>query len=169
MFVFRGKNDGTGWVNGSLVKCSETHSFIVGHFNRGDYDANEDIYKNGQSVAHKVKNETVGMKSPFKDIKGNEIYQHDIIQMNGNPKDLGVVRYCDFVVIDMDSEAPIEHVFGWNYAPIYTDELSACAPFCYPMTITDFWVQDSAMEVIGNTTDNPEYKIVSEALERSDT
>lgn len=169
MFEFRGKNYGAGWVTGSLVECSEKHSFIIGYFDRGEYDANEDLYKNGRSVARKVKKETVGLKSPFADIHGKPMYQNDIIRMNGNPKDLAVVRYCDFVVIDMDSEAPIEHVFGWNYAAIYTDELSACAPFCYPMTITDFWVQDSAMEVIGNTTDNPEYKVVDGALERSDT
>jgi uncharacterized phage protein (TIGR01671 family) len=121
---FRGKTTANGhWVYGSLI----------------DYGDNTFAIRNSKSQPW-VQAETVGQFTGLLDLNGKEIYEGDIITVNG--------RYPRVVLWDKMSWAlmPCEH---------YHDEYFWVMNLQHPGN--DWWEEFSdKMEIIGNIHDNPE-------------
>lgn len=83
-----------------------------------------------------VDENTICKYANLTDLKGEEIWENDILMCHGNPKDLVKAVFGEFNVIEVESEEVIDSVIGWHYEVIPTDELSKCEPFCYSMPLT---------------------------------
>ena len=103
-----------------------------------------------------VDENTICRYANLTDLKGEEIWENDILMCHGNPDDLVKAVFGEFNVIEVESEEVIDSVIGWHYEVIPTDELSKCEPFCYSMPLTDTYIKLNEMEVVGNVFDNPE-------------
>ncbi|MHA1286440.1 MAG: YopX family protein [Candidatus Thorarchaeota archaeon] len=123
-FKFRGKGKNREWVYGHFVELIE------------DYD-NEKlvttsyIVSAGKNIEYReVDRETVGQYTGLKDMNGKEIYEGDILQLNGDENARWVVEWdaCKFV-----------------FRPIYPG-LKYLKP--------DDWCD--VLEIVGNIYDNPE-------------
>lgn len=114
------------------------------------------------SNTYSVIPETVGQYTGLTDKNGKKIFEGDILECNGNSKDLVKVVFSEFGVVDTDTECPVDTVIGWHYEVIPTDELSTVEPFCLSMPLTNSYIKYCHMEVIGNIHDNPELLEVSE-------
>jgi hypothetical protein len=99
---------------------------------------------------------TICQYTGLTDKNGNKIWENDILRGHGNPKDLAKVAFGKFHVIEVESLENIDSVIGWHTEVIPTDALSKCEPFCLPMPLTDFYIDFSEFEVIGNIFESPE-------------
>lgn len=114
------------------------------------------IYSKDLECEMLIDKNTICAYTGLHDKNGKRIWENDILMCHGNPDDLVKAVFGEFSVIDPESEAVVDSVIGWHYEVIETDELSRCLPFCYSMPLTDAYVRDCEMEVIGNIFDNPE-------------
>ena len=114
------------------------------------------IYDKSLEGEFLIDEDTICRYANLTDLKGEEIWENDILMCHGNPKDLVKAVFGEFNVIEVESEEVIDSVIGWHYEVIPTDELSKCEPFCYSMPLTDTYIKLNEMEVIGNIFDNPE-------------
>lgn len=143
--LFRGKRINNGeWVEGDLV-----HSI---------YKLNDTcVGKYGCTLGmHQVIPETVGQYTGLLDKNGKKIFEGDILECNGNSKDLVKVVFGEFDVVEADTLRAIDTVIGWHYEVIPTDALSKCEPFSISMPLADFYIVSYDMQIIGNIYDNPE-------------
>lgn len=83
-------------------------------------------------------------------------WENDILIGHGNDRDLAKVVFGKFYVIDVETLRRVDEVIGWHTEVIETDALSKCEPFCFPMPLTDFYIERSEFEVCGNIFDNPD-------------
>lgn len=90
------------------------------------------------------------------DKNGNKIWENDILMCHGNPKDLAKVLFGEFGVRNIETGSIVDKVVGWHYEVVPTDAISRCEPFCWPMPLTEYYIDRCEMEVVGNIFDNPE-------------
>lgn len=90
------------------------------------------------------------------DKNGNKIWKNDILMCHGNPKDLVKVLFGEFGVRNIETGSIVDKVVGWHYEVVSTDAISRCEPFCWPMPLTEYYIERCEMEVVGNIFDNPE-------------
>lgn len=90
------------------------------------------------------------------DKNGNKIWKNDILMCHGNPKDLVKAAFGEFGVRNIETGSIVDKVVGWHYEVVPTDAISRCEPFCWPMPLTEYYINRCEMEVVGNIFDNPE-------------
>lgn len=90
------------------------------------------------------------------DKNGKKIWENDIWMCHGNPEDLAKVAFVEFGVRDIETGSIVDKVVGWHYEIIPTDAISRCEPFCWPMPLTEYYIDRCEMEVVGNIFDNKE-------------
>ena len=136
---FRGKNLNTKeWVYGDLLQWNdgETAIGVHGQFIDDGYHFNENYDKTPY-----VDETTVGQYTGLKDKNGKEIYEGDIISVNGKyPK---LIRYID----------------EWaSYCLANLTDLDCDLKTSYWQQVSPCWWTDYKREikVIGNVYDNPE-------------
>ena len=100
--------------------------------------------------------ETLCQFTGLTDKNGNKIWENDILMCHGNPKDLAKAVFGEFGVRDIETGSIVDKVTGWHYEIIPTDEISRCEPFCWPMPLTEYYIDRCEMEVVSNIFDNPE-------------
>ena len=112
------------------------------------------IYDKSLEGEFLVDENTICRYANLTDLKGEEIWENDILMCHGNPDYLVKVVFGEFNVIEVESEEIIDSVIGWHYEVIPTDELSKCEQFCCSMPLTDVRIKLNEMEVVGNVFDN---------------
>lgn len=90
------------------------------------------------------------------DKNGKKIWENDILMCHGNPKDLAKVLFGEFGVRNIETGSIVDKVVGWHYEVVPTDAISRCEPFCWPMPLTEYYIDRCEMEVVGNIFDNKE-------------
>ena len=100
--------------------------------------------------------ETLCQFTGLTDKNGNKIWENDILMCHGNPKDLAKVLFGEFGVRNIETGSIVDKVVGWHYEVVPTDAISRCEPFCWPMPLTEYYIDRCEMEVVGNIFDNPE-------------
>lgn len=141
--LFRGKSmDNNKWVTGLLARYNPKFACanIVDRL----------------EILVPVNAETVGQYTGLNDKNGTKIFEGDILECNGNSKDLVKVVFGEFDVVEVDTLRNIDTVSGWHYEVIPTDTLSKCEPFNISMPLADFYIVSCDMQIIGNICDNPE-------------
>jgi len=133
----RGKTGKGEWVYGSLIPCSEKHSYIVGYFETTEYLPDEDIMA-CKAVVHKVKKETVGRYTGLPDKNGKDIFEGDIVR-HGYSNKLGDFFESGSVVFVINDGA-------WEIA----------GEGAYLKRLTRKMIAERNIEIIGNIHDNPE-------------
>lgn len=144
--LFRGKHIHAMNINEHL-----NGRWVHGYLSNKNY-----IYDKSLEGEFLVDENTICRYANLTDLKGEEIWENDILMCHGNPDDLVKAVFGEFNVIEVESEEVIDSVIGWHYEVIPTDELSKCEPFCYSMPLTDTYIKLNEMEVVGNVFDNPE-------------
>lgn len=161
--LFRGKQTDDGeWAYGYYFYDNfQDKAFITfgnNCFKIGNYCMSLDRECPNKRIlsAFEVIPETVGQYTGLTDKNDTKIFEGDILKCHDNQKDLIKVVFCEFGVVDTDTECPVDTVIGWHYEVIPTDELSTVEPFCLSMPLTKSYIKYCHMEVIGNIHDNPE-------------
>lgn len=148
--LFKAKRIENGeWAEGYYVCLNEKFHYIA----VGKLDITEGY---PALVLISINPNTLCQYTGLTDKNGNKIWENDILQGHGNPKDLVKIVYGKFYVIDVETLEKIDEVIGWHTEVIPTDEISKREPFCLPMPLTDFYIDRSEFEVINNIFDNPE-------------
>ena len=144
--LFKAKRKDNGeWVDGYLMD----ENYINIPFN--DYDA---CGRFDDPI--EINPETICQYTGLTDKNGQRIWENDILIGHGNDRDLSKVSFGNFYIIDVETLNRVDEVSGWHTEVIETDALSKCEPFCLPMPLTDFYIERSEFEVIGNIFDNSE-------------
>ena len=146
--LFKAKRKDNGeWVEGLIWKKKyNTNKIFISCF--PEEDDNEEVYV--------IDPDTICQYTGLTDKNGNKIWENDIVSGHSNTNDLAKVVFGEFCVIEVESLDKVDGVIGWHTEVIPTDALSKCEPFCLPMPLTDFYIEMSEFEVIGNIFDNPE-------------
>lgn len=139
-YLFKAQTCNGAWVEGLLAHKEDKW-----------YISN----KAGMPFAYEVRPETICRYTGKNDVKGKKIWENDILRGHGNPNDLAKVVFGEFYVIDVETLSKVDSVIGWHTEVIPTDAISRAEPFCLPMPLTDFYIERSEWEVIGNCFNNP--------------
>lgn len=100
--------------------------------------------------------ETLCQFTGLGDKNGNKIWENDILMGHENPEDLVKAVFGEFGVRDIETGSIVDKVVGWHYEIIPTDAISRCEPFCWPMPLTEAYIDRCEMEVVSNIFDDPE-------------
>lgn len=149
-FLFKAKRIDNGeWVEGYYIR----DQYHIGGkdiiFYRKDSDRFT-VYTNIIDI------ETLCQFTGLCDKNGKKIWENDILMCHGNPKDLAKVLFGEFGVRNIETGSIVDKVVGWHYEVVPTDAISRCEPFCWPMPLTEYYIDRCEMEVVGNIFDNPE-------------
>lgn len=149
-FLFKAKRIDNGeWVEGYYIR----DQYHIGGkdiiFYRKDSDRFT-VYTNIIDI------ETLCQFTGLCDKNGKKIWENDILMRHGNPKDLAKVLFGEFGVRNIETGSIVDKVVGWHYEVVPTDAISRCEPFCWPMPLTEYYIDRCEMEVVGNIFDNPE-------------
>lgn len=109
-----------------------------------------------ENIVYGIDPDTICWGTGLRDKNSKEIWENDILRGHKNDNDLARVVFGEFNVIDAETLEVVDRVIGWHTEVIETDTLSKCEPFCLPMPLSDFYIERSEFEVIGNIFDNPE-------------
>lgn len=149
-FLFKAKRIDNGeWVEGYYIR----DQYHIGGkdiiFYRKDSDRFT-VYTNIIDI------ETLCQFTGLCDKNGKKIWENDILMCHGNPKDLAKVLFGEFGVRNIETGSIVDKVVGWHYEVVPTDAISRCEPFCWPMPLTEYYIDRCEMEVVSNIFDNPE-------------
>lgn len=146
--LFKGKwIDNGEWIEGCLV---------IDHSRSNLFEYRMQPVESGVLYAPPIDPETLCQFTGLCDKKGNKIWENDILMCHGNPKDLAKVLFGEFGVRNIETGSIVDKVVGWHYEVVPTDAISRCEPFCWPMPLTEYYIDRCEMEVVGNIFDNPE-------------
>lgn len=149
--LFKAKKIDTGeWVEGYLGKFDNSD----GTTDLTIIPSNE-VCENGFSW-YSIDENTICRFAGLNDKNGNKIWENDVLRGHGDPDDLVKVVLGQFYIIDVETLEKVESVIGWHTEVIETDVISTVEPFCLPMPLTQYYIDRSKFEVIGNIFDNPE-------------
>lgn len=152
--LFKAKRDGSGeWVEGCYAEYKGKTFIGIG------ISIGIDAFKGFCTPVirwFEVDPETLCRFAGFCDKNGNKIWKNDILMCHGNPKDLVKVLFGEFGVRNIETGSIVDKVVGWHYEVVPTDAISRCEPFCWPMPLTEYYIDRCEMEVVGNIFDNPE-------------
>lgn len=84
------------------------------------------------------------------DKNGKRIWENDILMCRGNSEDLVKVAFGEFGVRNIETGSIVDKVVGWHYEVVPTDTISRCEPFCWPMPLTEDYIDRCEMEVVDN-------------------
>lgn len=105
---------------------------------------------------YEIDPDTICQYTGLTDKSGQKIWENDVLRGHGNEKDLSKAVFGEVYVIDVETIEIVDSVVGWHTEVIETDEISKCEPFNLPMPLTEFYINRSEYEVIGNIFDDPE-------------
>ena len=146
--LFKAKRVDNGeWVEGCLV---------IDHSRSNLFEYRMQPVESGVLYAPPINPETLCQFTGLCDKNGNKIWENDILMCHGNPKDLVKVLFGEFGVRNIETGSIVDKVVGWHYEVVPTDAISRCEPFCWPMPLTEYYIDRCEMEVVGNIFDNPE-------------
>lgn len=163
--LFKAKRIDNGeWVEGYYYKMSEKTYCFKEDYERKPVPEHHYILQErmtdwglpNQMVQIEVVPETICQFTGLCDKNGNKIWKNDILMCHGNPKDLVKVLFGEFGVRNIETGSIVDKVVGWHYEVVPTDAISRCEPFCWPMPLTEYYIDRCEMEVVGNIFDNPE-------------
>lgn len=146
--LFKAKRVDNGeWVEGCLV---------IDHSRSNLFEYRMQPVESGVLYAPPINPETLCQFTGLCDKNGNKIWKNDILMCHGNPKDLVKAAFGEFGVRNIETGSIVDKVVGWHYEVVPTDAISRCEPFCWPMPLTEYYIERCEMEVVGNIFDNPE-------------
>lgn len=146
--LFKAKRIDNGeWVEGCLV---------IDHSRSNLFEYRIQPVESGVLYAPPIDPETLCQFTGLCDKNGKKIWENDILMCHGNPKDLAKVLFGEFGVRNIETGSIVDKVGGWHYEVVPTDAISRCEPFCWPMPLTEYYIDRCEMEVVSNIFDNPE-------------
>lgn len=154
--LFKAKQIDNGeWIEGSLIDLDidSGYCYIVQPYKKASILPIIFLITDRMKL---VDPETLCQFTGICDKNGNKIWKNDILMCHGNPKDLVKVLFGEFGVRNIETGSIVDKVVGWHYEVVPTDAISRCEPFCWPMPLTEYYIDRCEMEVVGNIFDNPE-------------
>ena len=154
--LFKAKRVDNGeWIEGSLIDLDidSGYCYIVPPYKKASILPIIFLITDRMKL---VDPETLCQFTGLYDKNGNKIWKNDILMCHGNPKDLVKVLFGEFGVRNIETGSIVDKVVGWHYEVVPTDAISRCEPFCWPMPLTEYYIDRCEMEVVGNIFDNPE-------------
>lgn len=156
------RKDNGGWVQGyiygnGLPFPEKTYVGLIGLVEMVTDGVH--IEKEVIREIHEVDPESICRFTGLYDNEERRIWENDILMCHGSTDDLVKAAYGEFEVVDIAEQKTTDKVIGWHYEVIPTDALSKCEPFCYSMPLTDWYIEQCEMEVIGNIYDFDKTKI----------
>lgn len=154
--LFKAKQIDNGeWIEGSLIDLDidSGYCYIVQPYKKASILPIIFLITDRMKL---VDPETLRQFTGLYDKNGNKIWKNDILMCHGNPKDLVKVLFGEFGVRNIETGSIVDKVVGWHYEVVPTDAISRCEPFCWPMPLTEYYIDRCEMEVVGNIFDNPE-------------
>lgn len=154
--LFKAKQIDNGeWIEGSLIDLDidNGYCYIVPPYKKASILPIIFLITDRMKL---VDPETLCRFTGLCDKNGNKIWKNDILMCHGNPKDLVKAAFGEFGVRNIETGSIVDKVVGWHYEVVPTDAISRCEPFCWPMPLTEYYIERCEMEVVGNIFDNPE-------------
>lgn len=154
--LFKAKRVDNGeWIEGSLIDLDidNGYCYIVPPYKKASILPIIFLITDRMKL---VDPETLCRFTGLCDKNGNKIWKNDILMCHGNPKDLVKAAFGEFGVRNIETGSIVDKVVGWHYEVVPTDAISRCEPFCWPMPLTEYYIERCEMEVVGNIFDNKE-------------
>lgn len=147
--------DNGEWIEGSLIDLDidDGYCYIVPPYKKASILPIIFLITDRMKL---VDPETLCRFTGLCDKNGNKIWKNDILMCHGNPKDLVKAAFGEFGVRNIETGSIVDKVVGWHYEVVPTDAISRCEPFCWPMPLTEYYIERCEMEVVGNIFDNKE-------------
>ena len=151
--LFKAKRlDNGEWVEGYYLNIAKINHFIC----TGKIKLDGALKGIIAPEMYEIDPDTLCQYTGITDKSGQKIWENDVLRGHGDEKDLSKAVFGGFYVIDVETLEIVDSVVGWHTEVIETDEISKCEPFNLPMPLTEFYINRSEYEVIGNIFDNPE-------------
>ena len=151
--LFKAKRlDNGEWVEGYYLNIAKINHFIC----TGKIKLDGALKGIIAPEMYEIDPDTLCQYTGITDKSGQKIWENDVLRGHGDEKDLSKAVFGGFYVIDVETLEIVDSVVGWHTEVIETDEISKCEPFNLPMPLTEFYINRSEYEVIGNIFDDPE-------------
>ena len=151
--LFKAKRlDNGEWVEGYYLNIAKINHFIC----TGKIKLDGALKGIIAPEMYEIDPDTLCQYTGITDKSGQKIWENDVLRGHGNEKDLSKAVFGGFYVIDVETLEIVDSVVGWHTEVIETDEISKCEPFNLPMPLTEFYINRSEYEVIGNIFDDLE-------------
>ncbi|MFR4439043.1 MAG: YopX family protein [Hungatella sp.] len=151
--LFKAKRlDNGEWVEGYYLNIAKINHFIC----TGKIKLDGALKGIIAPEMYEIDPDTLCQYTGITDKSGQKIWENDVLRGHGDEKDLSKAVFGGFYVIDVETIEIVDSVVGWHTEVIETDEISKCEPFNLPMPLTEFYINRSEYEVIGNIFDDPE-------------
>ncbi len=152
-YLYKAKRlDNGEWVIGYWAVIGE-RNVIVEECAKTYYCSDTGEFRHGNQI-HEVNPKTICQCTGLKDKNEKIIFENDILMNHDNTEELAKAVFGEFPVINIETETATDMVIGWHYEVIPTDAISKCEPFCYAMPLTDRYIDQCNMKVVGNVFDS---------------